>query len=312
VERDQRPSILEALAEAIAEPGGAATLGAAELSARAGVSRRAFHRLFDDPEAALLAAFELAVERAAATVVPAFEAESRWLDAIRAGLAASLRFAEAEPALFRLIVVHAMGGGPRVLARRMEILAALASAVDRARGEMAPGREPPPAVIAEGVVGAVLAVLGNRLLSEPAEPPIQLFGTLSSIVVLPYLGPSVARRELARPVPPARVAEEPSPAPQQLDSEPAARLTYRTVRVLSAIEGYPGASNREVAQRSGIVDQGQISKLLGRLEQRELIAKIGEARTRGAPNAWRLTEQGEAAMRSAGVRAVLAEPQREG
>jgi DNA-binding MarR family transcriptional regulator len=312
VERDERISILEALAEAIAEPGGAAALDIDVLSARVGVSRKAFERQFADPEAALLAAFDLAVERAAAAAVPAFEGESRWLDAIRAALGASLRFAEAEPALARLIVVHAMGGGPRVLARRMEVLGAVAAAVDRARLEMPPGRRAPPAVIAEGVVGAVLAVLANRLLSEPARSPIELFGTLSSIIVLPYLGPSVARRELSRPLPRPRAEQEAPPVPERLDGAAKPRLTYRTARVLSAIEDYPGASNREVAQRAGILDQGQISKLLGRLEQRELIARIGEARVRGEANAWRLTEEGRAAVRSAGVRAALAAPQPEG
>jgi DNA-binding MarR family transcriptional regulator len=77
------------------------------------------------------------------------------------------------------------------------------------------------------------------------------------------------------------------------------RLTYRTARVLSALAGYPGASNREVADRAGIVDQGQVSKLLGRLHARGLIAKEGEARTRGTPNSWRLTERGEAVLRDA-------------
>jgi AcrR family transcriptional regulator len=311
VERDQQTSILEALAETLAEPGGAAALDMGALGARAGVSRQALERLFEDPDAALLAAFDLAVERAAATVVPAFEGESRWLDSIRAALGASLRFAEAEPALARLIVVHVMGGGPRVLARRMEVLGAVAAAVDRARLEMPSGRREPPAVIAEGVVGAVLAVLANRLLSEPARPPIEMFGTLSSIIVLPYLGPSVARRELSRPVPRPRAQPEAPPAPERLDPGPKARLTYRTARVLSAIEDYPGASNREVAQRAGIVDQGQISKLLGRLEQRELIARMGEARVRGEANAWRLTEEGRAAMRSAGARTALGSPERE-
>jgi hypothetical protein len=305
VERDQRTSILEALAEAIAWPGGAAALELGELGARAGVSPEQLAGLFDDREAALLATFELAVERAGALVVPAFESEPRWLDAIRAGLATALRFAEAEPALARVVLVHAMGAGPRVLARRMEVLAAVARAVDRARREMPPGRQPPPAVIAEGVVGAVLAVLANRLVGEAATAPIELFGTLSSIIVLPYLGPSVARRELSRPVPPARAAGEPCAPPEAAEAEATGRLTYRTARVLSAIGDYPGASNREVAQRAGIVDQGQISKLLGRLEQRELIARIGESRVRGAPNAWRLTEQGEAAIRSAGARAML-------
>ena len=82
------------------------------------------------------------------------------------------------------------------------------------------------------------------------------------------------------------------------------RLTYRTGRVLGAIFDYPGASNREVAQRAGIIDQGQVSKLLGRLEGRALIARgdvaaLGRAaRGQGNPNSWRLTERGELALRA--------------
>ena len=55
------------------------------------------------------------------------------------------------------------------------------------------------------------------------------------------------------------------------------RLTYRTVRVLMVIGEHPGASNREIAERSGMVDQGQISKLLDRL------ARLGLVENRRGP-----------------------------
>jgi DNA-binding MarR family transcriptional regulator len=70
------------------------------------------------------------------------------------------------------------------------------------------------------------------------------------------------------------------------------RLTYRTVRVLLAIAERPGASNRVVAQGSGVQDQGQISKLLARLEHLGLISNEGVGASRGEPNAWRLTARG--------------------
>lgn len=72
------------------------------------------------------------------------------------------------------------------------------------------------------------------------------------------------------------------------------RLTYRTARVLAAVASDPGASNRVIAAASDIVDQGQISKLLARLEKLGLVenASVGSA-TRGAPNAWMLTHAGE-------------------
>lgn len=298
----QRTRILEALAAVLAErSGGASAVAIESVIERAGVSREVFTELFADRETCMLAAFDLAVERAGVRIVPAYESESRWLDAVKAALAAFLRFLEEEPSLGRLAVVHAMGGGELVLRRRMEVVSVLTGVIDRGRQETPVGRRSPPPVIAEGVVGAVLAVIQNRMLAADREPMIGLFGSLASVIVLPYLGSAVARRELLRPVPRVRVAgERLSESEERMSARRAGvRLTYRTARVLSAIADYPGASNREVAERAGIVDQGQVSKLLSRLEARDLIVKIGEGRTRGAPNAWRLTERGEVVLKAA-------------
>lgn len=302
MEEGQRTRILEALAEAMSErtgPGAGVTV--ADVIARSGVSSGAFHEAFADREACLLAAIELGVGRAGRGMLAAYDAEARWLDAVKAALVAFLRFLEDEPALGRLLVVYSMSGGERVLRRRVEILAALAAVIDRGRLEGPAGRQQPPTVIAEGVVGAVLAVLQNRLLADERAGVMDLFGSLVSIIVLPYLGAGTARRELTRPAPRIRSAAaiEPAGAGGSAEHGGALRLTYRTTRVLSEIAVYPGASNREVADRAGIVDQGQVSKLLNRLQARGLITKIGEGRTRGAPNSWRLTEHGELILRDA-------------
>ena len=294
------------MAEAMAERGASAdTVTLADVGARAGVHVSRVNELFGDREACLLAAFELAVERASAEVVPAYRREARWLDAIKAALARFLSFLEAQPALGRLLVVYSPGGGPLVLRRRMEILGVLAAAVDEGRTEVAADAHRPPAVVAEGVVGAVLAVVHNRLLAEEPPPLMDLFGSLISIVVLPYLGAGVARRELTRPAPRLRIQDGPDSHLAPDGSAESMRITYRTARVLSAIDDYPGASNREVAERAGIVDQGQISKLLARLHEGGLIEKTGEVRTRGAPNSWRMTARGEALMKTVGLRAVM-------
>jgi hypothetical protein len=42
-----------------------------------------------------------------------------------------------------------------------------------------------------------------------------------------------------------------------------------------------------------MIDQGQISKLLARLEGLGLIANVGDGHVKGAANAWCLTERGE-------------------
>ena len=306
MEAMQRTKILEATAALVAERGVAAlTLG--DTIARAGVTRRAFYECFDDREASLLAAFNLGVERAAERIAPAYAAQSRWRDAIRAGLAELLRFIDDEPTLGRLCIVHSLSGGPVLLRRRAEVQSILWEIVDRGRAEGAAGRNEPPSVVAEGVVGAVLTVIQTRLLAQDAEPPderpaIELFGSLMSLIALPYLGAGAARRELTRPAPAPRVASgDMAGAPTRYEDF-GVRLTYRTGRVLQAIARYPGASNREVAERAGIVDQGQISKLLSRLESACVIANQSEGTSRGAPNAWRLTEHGERVERGVEAR----------
>jgi DNA-binding IclR family transcriptional regulator len=76
------------------------------------------------------------------------------------------------------------------------------------------------------------------------------------------------------------------------------RLTYRTVRVLIAIAANPRASNRGVAAAAGIADQGQISKLLNRLQSLGLTRNEGEGQPKGGPNAWALTPKGQEVERS--------------
>jgi AcrR family transcriptional regulator len=296
------------MAEVMAERGaGAEGVTVSDVIARAGVSSEIFEELFVDGEACMLAAFDLAVQRVWEEMADAYAGESRWLDSVKAALASFLWFLEAHPAIGRLLVVYSMGGGERVMRRRMELLAKIAEVIDRGRAEASPGWHQPPRVVADGVVGAVLAVIHNRLLDDEQRAPMELFGSLASIIVLPYLGAEVARRELTRPAPRVRTRSElASGVAERLAVQRAGtRLTYRTARVLSAIDDYPGASNREVAERAGVTDQGQMSKLLARLEGRGLIEKGGEARTRGAPNSWQLTEEGRTLMSLAGLRAVI-------
>jgi DNA-binding MarR family transcriptional regulator len=76
------------------------------------------------------------------------------------------------------------------------------------------------------------------------------------------------------------------------------RVTYRTVRTISAIAENPGCSNRRVSDHAGVKDQGQVSKLLSRLEALGLIANDCERSTGATANAWRLTTRGVAFERA--------------
>ncbi|HEU0251235.1 MAG TPA: TetR/AcrR family transcriptional regulator [Solirubrobacteraceae bacterium] len=293
----QRARILSAAIDAIKHTG-YVHLTVAQVISRAKVSRKTFYDLFDDREDCFLAVFEATLGQIGTRVIDAYERERSWRDGVRAGLAALLRFIDEDRELARLCIVDALGGGAPVLAKRARTIAALRAVIDL--GRKAPGARPdPPGVTAEGVIGAVLAVLHARLLERSPKPYIDLHGSLMSMIVLPYLGSRVASSELRRPHPRLHV---PAGGGHPVATDPMAgldmRLTYRTVRVLTVIRQRPGASNREVADGAGIADQGQISKLLARLEGLGLAENTDGALGKGAPNEWRLTERGERVERA--------------
>ena len=299
---------------------GAGNVSVADVVARAGISRRTFYELFEDREDCFLAAFDHALAQAASIVVPAYECEGAWREQVRAGLTTLLGFLDDEPGLGKLLVVDALGAGPRVLQRRTSVLNTLIETVDKGRTQGEPGNTPP--LIAEGIVGAVLSVIHAHLLehaatagraqnkrsqngrsspssSSSASSRRTAVGSLSgllnplmSMIVTPYLGASTARRELDRSAPKARKTQPQRTNPlRDLNM----RLTYRTVRVLLTIANHPGASNRQIGEDAGVHDQGQISKLLGRLHKLGLVQNTaGEGRqANGAPNEWTLTTKGQ-------------------
>jgi AcrR family transcriptional regulator len=293
----QRARMLSAAVEAI-EENGYARLTVAQVINRAKVSRKTFYDLFADREDCFLAVFERTLEQMRARVVDVFEQESSWREGVRAGLAALLVFIDEEPELARLCFVDALGGGPRVLEERAQVLLKLRKVIDRGRTAATVRREP-PSVTAEGVIGAVFAVIHTRLLQRSPKSYIGLHGSLMSMIVLPYLGVRAASRELSRPAPHVRRRRKTEPGAAKDPMEGLEmRLTYRTVRVLTAVREHPGASNREVADGAGIADQGQISKLLSRLEGLGLIENVDQSQSKGAPNEWCLTERGERVERA--------------
>ncbi len=299
---------------------GRADATVAHVVARSGVSRRTFYEVFVDFEDCFLAALDRSVARASQYVLGAYEPADKWRTRIAAGLLGMLEFLEDEPDMGRLCIVETLGAGARVHERRLTVLDALIGAVDEGRTQSRAAARLPP-LTSEGVVGGVLSVLHSRLLARapavssgaPSDGSsdevsgngggslLGLCGALMGMIVLPYLGPAAAAKENARPTP------ERGTRPRGMSSDPLRdlemRLTYRTVRVLLAISSGPLASNREVGVAAGIEDQGQISKLLSRLEKLGLIENSGGGQVRGAPNAWTLTKRGVEVEQLVGARA---------
>ena len=269
----------------------------AHITARARVSRRTFYELFASRDECLAALIDDLEARVQAEIT-AQEAEGcSWCERMRVGLGVILASLDREPALARVCIVQASHGGSAVLERRERILAALAGVVDEGRFEHARGAQLSQ-LTAEGLVGAAFTVVHARLSRREREPLAALRSELMGLIVLPYLGAGAARREQLRAVQaPALSPLAGSCATAGVGGDPLEgvpmRLTYRTTRVLEAVATHPQASNRLIAQHAGITDQGQVSKLLARLQRLGLLAKLSEGHLKGEPNAWTLTAHGQ-------------------
>jgi AcrR family transcriptional regulator len=286
----QRARMLHSAVQIVMEQG-YRQMSVARVTNLAGVSRRTFYEVFEDREACFLAAFDQAIAELRATATTAWEAGSTWPERVRAALGAMLDFLDQEPGVASLLIIEALGAGPKVLAQRAGLIAELADAVDQGR-TAAPRSHQPPTLTAEGLVGAVLGVIHTRLLESPRVPLASLRNQLVGMVLAPYLGVAVAARELEYPMPPRaprRAPRSPGAPLRELNM----RVTYRTLLVLAAIGERPGASNRQIATAADVTDQGQISRLLARLEGLGLIHNTTPSQPTGEPNQWHLTNLGQ-------------------
>jgi AcrR family transcriptional regulator/DNA-binding MarR family transcriptional regulator len=302
----QRARLLAATVRVACEDG-AGNVTVARIVECAGVSRRTFYEVFTDSEECLLAALEEALQRACSRVLPVWCSDASWVERLRGCLGGLLGLFDEDPLLARLLVVESLGGGWRALELRSSVLSVLIDAVDEGRSTARAGSSQPARLAAEGAVGGVLSVLhariadGESLTEGESECLTGLTGALMGMLVLPYQGLSGARRELSRPGP-VRTGAREQASDRLSRSDPfkdaGMRLTYRTVRVLEAVAEHPGSSNRRIGDLAEMSDQGQISKLLGRLQRLGFVSNDGASEGRGGPNAWVLTVSGERVVQS--------------
>jgi AcrR family transcriptional regulator len=281
-------------------------MSVARVAGGARVSRRTFYDVFEDREDCFLAIFQDALERAGTRVRGAYEStddvNEDWCGRVRAALSELLVFFDEEPRVASLLVVDALGAGPRVLSRRARVLKGLSARLHRDGSRAGNARKIAP-LTGEGVVGAVLSVIHTRISQKDRGTMLELLNPLMGMIVLPYLGQAAAQRESGRPAPKSvrsvGLGRRASSRKGSAESDPfeglPMRITYRTLRVLGAIADHPGASNRTIGEAADTHDQGQISKLLARLEKLGLIENTSgnDHRPTGEPNAWRLSLLGE-------------------
>jgi AcrR family transcriptional regulator len=312
--RVQQERVVRALVEVIVERGWAsASVGL--VVARAKLSRRTFYELFPGGlEDCLLAVLDQTARRVNALALERLERAGSWQEGVREALAALLLFFDSEPALARVCLVEALGGGQIVAQRREAAVAAFRESIV-VYVEREAGQEVPP-LAAESVIASVMGIIYTRLLAGGEAALIGLLGPLMGAVVAPFAAgeqmiAEETRRgdELARAIQAGEDSSWASGSTPQAKIEPAlsgvpALLANPSARRARQCLLYIGEqsrrgrhpSNREIAAGIGIQSKAQISRLLAQLCAESMIAKRSGGV--GAPNAWSLTERGAAVARA--------------
>ena len=303
----QRARILSAAVAVVAERGFAgASVGL--VCERAGVSRRTFYERFAGLDECLVAVLDGALARAAPLVVEAFDhltPTHPWQDGMRHALAEMLAFFDEEPALARVCLLELGTASPAVREHRERILGAFAALVVQRIGSEVSHASP---LAVEGTYASVVGIVNARLTGSEQRPLLELLGPLMGVIVGPFMGEAQVveeidrGNELAAKIQAERGAQRHSTREDGADRGPAdvelpallrnSRRARQCVRYLAerGRRGGHGPSNSEVAAAVGIANKGQISALLGRLEERGVISKFSHGA--GRPNEWRLTPYG--------------------
>jgi AcrR family transcriptional regulator len=163
----QRGRMLEAMAEAVAEKGYAATT-VADVIAGARVSRKTFYEQFRDKEDCFLAAYDTGVELLLETLRGVDVSSLDVLEGARARTRAYLETLAAEPAFARTFLIEVAAAGPAALERREAVhdrFAALVREQFEAARARFPGLAEPPEEVYLAAVGATDLVV-SRLVAR--------------------------------------------------------------------------------------------------------------------------------------------------
>ncbi len=192
----QRQRILFAAAEILAN-GGYGAIRITEITARAGVERRAFYSLFADKSDVIRGIHELSFQRTMAITAGAYFSAGDWPGRVWAAGRALTQFLEQNPVLARASLLESYAGGPSVVERVDELTRAFTIFL---RGGYLKG-EGPSEVSLEAIAMSVFEIGYRRARSSSigkVEGLAELLGHLTHICLAPFMGSAEANRQIAR------------------------------------------------------------------------------------------------------------------
>jgi AcrR family transcriptional regulator len=245
VARNQRARLYGAMIETIAQRGYKATT-VAHAIALAGVSRRAFYELFANKEQCFLATYDIVVARARKRVLDAWAGERGWANRVHAGTKALLDDIAEQPKGPRLVLVEALGVGPKSR-ERMQLAGFTFERLVVGAYQLAPDGVALSQLTARGIVGGVRQVAFTRLREGRERELLSLTDEVLDLIES-YRTPAVARLGVPPVLPPRQA---PSPAAFLARDDRRARVLGSVVH-LTLDEGYSQLTDPQIAQFAGV------------------------------------------------------------
>lgn len=246
VARHQRARLYGAMIESVAARGYQSTT-VAHVIALAGVSRRAFYEQFNNKEECFLATYDIVVARTRKRVLDAWGQERGWANRLHAGCKALLDEAAEFPKGPRLVLVDALGIGPKAR-ERMQLAGLTFERLVGSAFQVAPDGVGFPRLTSRGIVGGIRHVVFVRMVEERER---ELYTLTDEVLdwIESYRTPAVVR--LGVLVPPKPSQAPPVPA-AFLDREDKRARVLGSVVHLTLDEGYSRLTDPQIAQFAGV------------------------------------------------------------
>jgi AcrR family transcriptional regulator len=246
VARHQRTRLYGAMTEAVHKWGYPSTT-VAHVIALAGVSRRAFYEQFANKEECFLATYDISVARSKKGMLDAWMTDRGWANRLHRSCQAFVEDASKNSKSTRLVMVEALGIGPRARERQLLATGAFERVVATAFGAAPDGvRLPPlaPRAIVGGGRYVTFARLRDGRESELAGLTDELLDWISA-----YRSPVATRLMTSGPPNPPHVPVCPA---QFLSGDDKRSRVLGAVVHLTLDEGFRELTDPQVAQFAGM------------------------------------------------------------
>jgi len=246
VERNQRSRLYGGMIESVAERGYQATT-VAHVIALAGVSRRAFYELFPNKEHCFLGTYDIVVAHTRKRVLEAWLSERGWANRLHASCRVLLNDAAHSPKGPHLVLVDALGIGPKAR-ERMQLAGFTFERIVSNAFKLAPEEVVFPQLTSRAVVSGVRHVVFTRMLEHRHE---ELYGLTDEVLdwIESYRIPAGGRLRTLTLAGPQRIP--PAPAAFLTRDDKRARVLGSVVH-LTLDEGYASLTDPQIAQFAGV------------------------------------------------------------